>query len=235
MKTYMRSQTERLGGMPAGIKSNCCVCQARVQQTKPSAGFTLIELLVVIAIISILATILLPSLSKAMDLAKGANCIANLRGLGTTIAYYSQDNNGVLPSSVKYVGYYQGWWFYIRDYVDDDPALLECPSHHYSLALWDARLTKWSYGYNRGLEYRSVADFRNNPVIIADGFWQFASIQEVVSRGYSPTLRWDYSDGALQGAGVYRAHSDGPNMLYVAGNVGNESFDDLTDEHFDAE
>ena len=61
-------------------------------------GFTLIELLVVIAIISLLVSILLPSLSRAKDLARRAVCATNLRNIGTGLAMYLPDNQDRFPS-----------------------------------------------------------------------------------------------------------------------------------------
>lgn len=60
-------------------------------------GFTLVELLVVIGIITILLSILLPSLIAVRAAGQATQCASNVRQIATALINYAQENNGLFP------------------------------------------------------------------------------------------------------------------------------------------
>jgi prepilin-type N-terminal cleavage/methylation domain-containing protein len=66
-------------------------------------ALTLVEMLVVIAIIGLLASMLLPALTRAKASAKQASCLGNLRQLEAAYQMYAADDRGFLTQNVSLV------------------------------------------------------------------------------------------------------------------------------------
>ena len=73
--------------------------QHEVNSQRRSPGFTLIELLTVIAVIAVLASLLLPTLSRAKEKAKRTQCLNHLHQQAIGFTMYASDANDKLPSA----------------------------------------------------------------------------------------------------------------------------------------
>lgn len=135
--------------------------------------FTLIELLVVVAIIAILASLLLPALGKARNMAKGTICAGNLRQICLGINSYVMENSDFTPLA---------WWDNVYNYrtimvggsapkfADGHTALqlYDCPAdvtRESGPDFWDywtgaSPKPNISYGYNQKIGGFAEADTR---------------------------------------------------------------------------
>ncbi|MBP5671081.1 MAG: type II secretion system protein [Victivallales bacterium] len=91
--------------------------------------FTLVELLVVIAIIAILSAMLMPAVSKALDIAQTTSCANNMKQLGSASMMFITDNDQkvcgayfVRSDGTTTYKYYDALYKYIGDL-----RTFECP------------------------------------------------------------------------------------------------------------
>ncbi len=126
--------------------------------------FTLIELLVVIAIIAILASMLLPALTKARERAKQLKCLTQIKEIGRTMQFYNDDADGYFPNygktlkagnvKIKYADsrnlistiYNIDWAPYLcATYLNKNAEVFKCPNDQ--RAIWTLGNNNMSYGY----------------------------------------------------------------------------------------
>lgn len=95
--------------------------QGEQRSAAVGAGFTLVELLIVIAIIAILASLLLPALSRAKQLAKRTDCVSNLRQIGVAFEIYVDENDGRFPDRRDLKGSLPGGYHPWTSWPPSDP------------------------------------------------------------------------------------------------------------------
>ena len=207
------------------------------------SGFTLVELLVVVAILSLLLTLLMPTLSRAKEIARRALCMVNCRHLVTAVQVYANDHDDITPpSSAELDGSYpprDKWWYqpyilgdYIGEEIDKDGdgvgtppkgSMIRCPSPNIYIPPWSSKPrpeSSW-IGYNETLGYSQK--FRENRTDLfyhGPPLTDFENPATVTLFQDSPSSSYLYSSKGIGGdwnAPDYR-HDGGSNFGFADGH-----------------
>jgi prepilin-type processing-associated H-X9-DG protein/prepilin-type N-terminal cleavage/methylation domain-containing protein len=202
---------------------------------KKQWDFTLVELLVVISIIAVLASMLLPALSKARETARKIACVNNQKQVGVIFMLYVDDAEGWYPQ------YYRGasdgaelgdrYWtqrFEKRGYIADRNICFcpSCPQGEDRDWLWDHGYT--TYGYSIGLcfDYSKPISQRiraartqelkdpTRTILAVDAYNPY------YKRGYYYASVKAQDADSIYGA-AYPWHGNSSNVVWVDGHVSN--------------
>lgn len=215
----------------------------RTLRRTPPRAFTLIELLTVIAIIGILAAILIPVVGRVRETARSANCMSNLKGIGSAFQLYAADNQGLYPA-LRFKNANKGvsgtnpseenWQIEISPYHSrkltnivqskaDTDAYVFCPefvSRYRNDPKWTSSTTSAGYGMNPNIGVSGVWDYRFRANLISHPA-RTVLVGESGDHFLNIASKWTPNDTAMTGysGGDPERHRSGSNYLFADGHV----------------
>ncbi len=205
---------------------------------RAASGFSLIELMVVIAIMLLLTALLLPAAKRSVALAHRLKCVANLKGIGTGAALYSNDHNDLKPPiigpagwstpNVKYDDRFTGIGILIENYLDTHEVAL-CPGIRPTTDLHNDR-TMWvesawvgsSYWYEWWHPASTRRTLPQDDIVRFEETSRFStSINSAMVMDINFQWWWQYG-GPIFSHKLLRT----ANVLFADGSVGTHGYDE---------
>jgi len=127
------------------------------------SGFSLIELLVIIAIISLLLSILTPSLGRTRSMAMRLKCAHNLKQIDVAMHLYLSSNDDLYPCAEDPLpaGYWlwmgRGWRDFVEPYLGgnidaNNPSILWCPQDKVAKEKYESTSYAYSMSFYHSAE-----------------------------------------------------------------------------------
>jgi prepilin-type N-terminal cleavage/methylation domain-containing protein len=177
-------------------------------------AFTLIELLVVIAIIAILASLLLPALSKAKAKAKQTACLNNLRQIGIAMNIYILDNKAYPGCYSANHGCYV-WMTRIFPAMSNHRGVFSCPASPME-SQWDTNVNHTLGGNNEFGVYDPFTVTPNSRFSVGYNDWGLGNALNLASPSAALGLGGDVDGGNYHGPMSDSAIMSPSQMIMVA-------------------
>lgn len=186
-------------------------------KTRKNFAFSIFELVAVLAIITTLVAMIFPVLQKARESGRKANCVSNLKQIGTALSMYLDDYRHRLPR-INEVDDRMEWANNLNNIYIDDQNLFYCPTAPGNSKNWT------NLDDNVGISYGFTWYLTRLPT-------SFMEYDKILEKSKKVLV----ADADLDGAGnsfktmLYTAaaeprvssrHNDGSNVLYCDFHVG---------------